>query len=288
MGSDHNRRGNHRVRGGYQPSRGPMEQQPFRRHEASPAPSSRYRGIPNLRPDRESLNFNRGTGQVNVRNAASGVLTETQPVSGGLRPVPIQRDTQHGHARLSANDRGSQFGSQPIASGSPAKRGRFTARRGNAHVGVRQGTLPQTTTVTNAPVSESDGDESRPIVLESTPPLISDVASEVKNAGTNSISQGVASTPGKSSNVRANNHARPTITIQPKEREESSEEEPSPLVSRAPSKRKSINKSPTYVEPTDAWWLPAHRKIRLLEICISFESEYFLSNDSEMTPDQAF
>lgn len=68
----------------------------------------------------------------------------------------------------------------------------------------------------------------------------------------------------------------------------SPEREPRLFELRVPAKRKATTKSPTFEPATQAWFLPLHRKIRLIEICIGFRRDYFLSNDSELNPDQGF
>lgn len=59
-------------------------------------------------------------------------------------------------------------------------------------------------------------------------------------------------------------------------------------MARIRGKRKATTKSPAFIAPTDTWWLPVNRKIRLLEICLGLEAEYFKSDDSELQPDSPF
>ncbi|KAF7535146.1 hypothetical protein G7054_g5624 [Neopestalotiopsis clavispora] len=236
------RRGNHPSRDRYQSRRASrMKQQSSRRCETSTSASS-SRGL------------------------------------GSSQPTTTQQDTQLGHAQLPIRPRGSQFdehseGPESRTQSDTARRGPFTARRGNAHGGIRQTTLLKATTATNPPASEVEGVEGRPIVLEGTPPPINKARSRLNNPRLRNQSHGMVSISDRSTIAQESSHTRPTMPTHPKEREESPEEEYSPLVSRAPGKRTASGKSPTYVEPTDAWWLPPQRKIRLLEICIGFERD---------------
>ncbi|KAI1858492.1 uncharacterized protein JN550_012625 [Neoarthrinium moseri] len=71
-------------------------------------------------------------------------------------------------------------------------------------------------------------------------------------------------------------------------RAEPTDQEPETVVHYSSSKRTNVNRSPELLPPTDVWWLPIKRKIRLLEICLRMESAYFKSTDSEIEPDDAF
>ncbi|KAK6217742.1 Oleate hydroxylase fah12 [Pestalotiopsis sp. IQ-011] len=167
----------------------------------------------------------------------------------------------------------------------------LTARRGGAHSRHRRDGIPPVNAANSSRGTTDEfkprdaydgmGSEGRPIVLEDTEiPLQS---SEKFNSGAEKVAERESvQVLDKSASVAEVTHAAP------EKQETSPGREPLLFEPRVPVKRKATTKSPAFEPATQAWWLPLNRKIRLIEICIGFQREYFVSNDSELNPDQAF